>query len=435
MRQRLQSFRELSRGRHSPHTHVRNVQAMQPCAHATPLRVSQTVLVAVAEREDRICLQRLQQHLAKRRTAILHLGEPSLPRAEAGGGGRHRRCVCCVGARSARALASTRSAIVVAVVRPVAMSNEAAAVLPTIYRSLLRLGRQLDKNPLSKALLIAQPAHLFDRRSRAVIKLPSLSGWSSALESFNGGEFYSPESSAQQAVRGAFTNPPPGDPLDVGFTALRSLGLAAMGGEALEREHAFDGGGAVERLSAVRATSTVKAGSLLLTHPVSCLKQPTLHHAVILIIAADDDSVSGLVINKPLDVTLSAAISDKVKISVGETLSSYPLYKGGDVSERQLLLLHDIEGLSESTPVVDGLYATSSFQRCVTPWKSTTRRRRRQRRRLRWVTMRLEASADVHRRVSSASLDLRGGQRRSFRPSYKGMFGSLWRRRMRRRWR
>ena len=241
------------------------------------------------------------------------------------------------------------------------MSNEAAAVLPTIYRSLLRLGRQLDKNPLSKALLIAQPAHLFDRRSRAVIKLPSLSGWSSALESFNGGEFYSPENSAQQAVRGAFINPPPGDPLDVGFTALRSLGLAAMGGEALEREHAFDGGGAVERLSAVRATSTVKAGSLLLTHPVSCLKQPTLHHAVILIIAADDDSVSGLVINKPLDVTLSAAISDKVKISVGETLSSYPLYKGGDVSERQLLLLHDIEGLSESTPVVDGLYATSSF--------------------------------------------------------------------------
>ena len=35
--------------------------------------------------------------------------------------------------------------------------SHAKAVLPTIYRSLLRLGRQLDKNPLSKALLIVCP--------------------------------------------------------------------------------------------------------------------------------------------------------------------------------------------------------------------------------------------------------------------------------------
>ena len=91
------------------------------------------------------------------------------------------------------------------------------------------------------------------------------------------------------------------------------------------------------------------------------LKEDYFGETVCLLADHNAKGAFGLVINKPLDVTLSAAISDKVKISVGETLSSYPLYKGGDVSERQLLLLHDIEGLSESTPVVDGLYATSSF--------------------------------------------------------------------------
>ena len=45
-----------------------------------------------------------------------------------------------------------------------AASGSASVLLPTIYRSLLRLARQLDRAPLSKALLIAQPAHLFDVR-------------------------------------------------------------------------------------------------------------------------------------------------------------------------------------------------------------------------------------------------------------------------------
>ena len=52
----------------------------------------------------------------------------------------------------------------------------ANAVLPTIYRQLLRFGRQLDTKPLSKALLLAQPALLFDRRSRELIKLPKING-------------------------------------------------------------------------------------------------------------------------------------------------------------------------------------------------------------------------------------------------------------------
>jgi putative AlgH/UPF0301 family transcriptional regulator len=78
-------------------------------------------------------------------------------------------------------------------------------------------------------------------------------------------------------------------------------------------------------------------------------------------VAVDDDSVSGVVVNKPLDIELGAAIPDGMSAAVGPTLSSYPLYRGGDVSERQLLLLHNLDGLAESSTIVPGLHATSSF--------------------------------------------------------------------------
>jgi hypothetical protein len=209
-------------------------------------------------------------------------------------------------------------------------SSSAAAVMPTIYRELLRLSRRLDSAPLAKALLIAQPAQLFDRRSRAVIQLPGLSGFSSLLETFNGGEFYAPASSATEAVRAARHNPPPGDSIDTGLAALRSLGLAVAGGEQLDAL-SFECGSpsAVERVTAVRPSTEVRPGTLLLTHPVSCLKQPTLHHSVILVIAADDDSVSGVVLNKRLHLNLGAAVSNDALEALG-LLSTAALYKGGD---------------------------------------------------------------------------------------------------------
>ena len=235
--------------------------------------------------------------------------------------------------------------------------------MPTVYRQLLRLGRRLDANPLSKALLIAQPAHLFDRRSRALVELPSLSGWAKMLERFNGGEFYAPENSAVGAVKASRGNPVEGDLIDTGLMALKALSYAVQGGEELA-SIGFDCGApdsAVARISAIRAATDVRPGSLLLTHPVSCLKQPTLHHSVILIVAVDEDSVSGVIINKPLELSLGAAVSEDIRDVLGPDLASSPLYKGGDVSERQLLLLHDVPGLADSAPVSDGLFATNSF--------------------------------------------------------------------------
>ena len=239
-----------------------------------------------------------------------------------------------------------------------------SAVSRTLYRQLLRLSRDLDAAPLGKALLLAQPAQLFDRRQRAVVKLPELSGWASLLERYNRGEFYAPHASAQEAVREyrhSSLQHAHDDPIDVGLTAIKNLGLAVSGGEKL-MQLGFDIGtpSAVDRLTSVRAASKVRPGCLLLTHPVSCLKQPTLHHAVILIISCDDDGVTGVVINKPLDVTLGAAVATEMHEKIGESLCASTVYRGGDVAERQLLLLHELPGLPDSNEVVEGLYATSA---------------------------------------------------------------------------
>ena len=61
-------------------------------------------------------------------------------------------------------------------------------------------------------------------------------------------------------------------------------------------------------------------------------------------------------LNKPLGVSLGAALSDDAKSTVGDALASLPLFKGGDVSEGQLVMLHEFADLEDSTYVRDGLY-------------------------------------------------------------------------------
>ena len=243
--------------------------------------------------------------------------------------------------------------------------------MPTLYRTLLRLGRQLDAAPMAKALLIAQPELLFDRRSRELIRLPELRGSAGQsafvrrLMEFNSGEFYAPETSALVALQRTRHELVQNNAhlVDAGFSALRTLSLAASGGAELEKLHAFHCGkpSLVDEVTRVRATDTLRPGSLLLTHPVACLKQPTLHHAVILLTSVDNDSVSGVVVNKPIDMTLGAGLTDEVRMAVGETLAALPLHTGGDVAERQLLLLHEFPDLADSTAVADGLHVTTNL--------------------------------------------------------------------------
>lgn len=83
-------------------------------------------------------------------------------------------------------------------------ADASAALRATIHRQLLRLGRQLDRQPIGKAFLLAQPERIFDRTRGAVVTPPLLKNISGQLAAdlsrFNRGEFYRPSRSVYMAV-------------------------------------------------------------------------------------------------------------------------------------------------------------------------------------------------------------------------------------------
>ena len=108
----------------------------------------------------------------------------------------------------------------------------------TLYRQLLRLGRALDRSAIARAMLVAAPEQLFDRQTQAVISLPQLDGASAEaverIAAYNSGEFYAP--SSQSAFRHCVVSrsaPVRNDRVDVGLSALRAMGAAAAGAEAI----------------------------------------------------------------------------------------------------------------------------------------------------------------------------------------------------------
>ena len=191
-------------------------------------------------------------------------------------------------------------------------------------------------------MLVAAPAQLFDRRSQAVISLPVLDGASSEaverIAAYNSGEFYAPSArSAFQHCVGLRDEILRNDRVDVGLSALRAMGTAVAGAEAIK--------GARPPLPWVEAEaprlrrgSSPRVGSLLVTHPISCLSQPTLHHAVILLTHVDAERVQGVVLNKPMDTSLGSAVVPAFRPLLGP-LASALVYRGGDVAEGQLSVL------------------------------------------------------------------------------------------------
>jgi putative AlgH/UPF0301 family transcriptional regulator len=237
------------------------------------------------------------------------------------------------------------------------------AVLPTLYRDLLRLGRQLDAAPLSKALLLAQPARLFDHRSQELVALPELDGedgeWLARLHAFNRGEYYVPSASARAAVLDSrYSDATAVDPVDLGLRALRVMSMAAAAGAALaSQQRAVQSVPEPPSLPVRLSDGEVRVGDLLLTHPISCLHQPILHRSVILL--TDVDAVAGVIINQPQGRSLGDAVGSTGRAAIGDTICASPLHVGGDCQAGMLMLLHELPGLAGSTAVTDGLFVTN----------------------------------------------------------------------------
>ena len=208
-----------------------------------------------------------------------------------------------------------------------------------LHREVLRAARALDVRPLGKALLIAQPDRLFLGADQ-LLKLERSSG--TALNELllahnSGGEFYLPSAtaidtdaadttaSAATATTGAAPDTTAtaasfvrllrgrgpqdsGDMVDLGFDALRCLraadaAAAALRPTALAAEdmlRTFDALAETVRVRRVPKGAPIVPGSLLVTHPIAGLAQPTLHRSVILVVDVTDVQVIGVVINKPI---------------------------------------------------------------------------------------------------------------------------------------
>jgi putative AlgH/UPF0301 family transcriptional regulator len=238
------------------------------------------------------------------------------------------------------------------------------SLLPTLYRELLRLGRQLDAAPLSKALLLAQPERIFDHASAELVALPQLTGtdgeWLARLHAFNRGEYYAPDTSAKQTVLDSrHCAPAPVDPVSLGLRAMRVMSVAVAAGTALAPPRkAPQSVPEPARVPVQLTTGEIGVGSLLLTHPVSCLHQRILHRSVILLTDVDDDGVAGVIINKPQGRSLGDSVGSAARAAIGDSLCTTPLHTGGDCQMNMLLLLHDFPVVG-STPVANGLFVTN----------------------------------------------------------------------------
>ena len=234
----------------------------------------------------------------------------------------------------------------------------------TVYRQLLRLGRALDGNAIARAMLVAAPEQLYDRRAQTVISLPQLDGASAEavahIAAYNTGEFYAPSAhSAYRRCVDARAAPLRNDRIDVGMSAMRAMGAAVAGADALQGPRP-PLPWAEDEAPRLRCGTEPRVGSLLVTHPISCLSQPTLHHAIILLVHVDAERVQGVVINKPLDCRLDTAVLPAHRQQLGP-LGAAMLYRGGDVAEGHLTVLHREGVLDSSRRVAAGLWVTEDF--------------------------------------------------------------------------
>ena len=205
-----------------------------------------------------------------------------------------------------------------------------------MYRSLLRAAAKMDQDFATRALLTSKPSMVFDRARRKTIKLRGLNQaledhWDGICRAYLGNELWRPgradtRQGAKELVRhyfregaSSFTNDDGSrsDGLDMAFFALRRIQstlelrdeITNPENRAADSERG-DQTGKGERTGGLRSAEValleatvdllglthvqdpeaVGPGSFLVTHPTSCITQPVLHQAVILLTDGNGES-------------------------------------------------------------------------------------------------------------------------------------------------
>lgn len=94
-------------------------------------------------------------------------------------------------------------------------------------------------------------------------------------------------------------------------------------------------------------------GRILISEPFLC--DYVFGRSVILLVDHTPDGSMGIVLNKPLPISLNDIMQD---FYMPEEV---PLYQGGPMSMDTLFYLHTIEGVSSALPISNGFYLNGDF--------------------------------------------------------------------------
>ncbi len=94
-------------------------------------------------------------------------------------------------------------------------------------------------------------------------------------------------------------------------------------------------------------------GKILISEPF--LRDKTFGRSVILLIDHTMDGTMGLVLNKPLPLSLNDVLSEF------KYMDNIPLYKGGPLNVDTLFYLHTLSDIEGSLPVGKGIYLNGDF--------------------------------------------------------------------------
>ncbi|KAG8464289.1 hypothetical protein KFE25_003352 [Diacronema lutheri] len=287
-----------------------------------------------------------------------------------------------------------------------------------LYKALRRAAEQFDRNVALRALLTAVPQKVYHRSLGRVVDIESSALANSVIEHVvrdvnAGADFHRPDGVRKRArlatetLRRYFREPPPTrlapemsqldacyfeapgaaggapaqSPLDAGFEVLRWLNSISSAFEELPvaatRPVRVSGFGLKEDQCAAPCI-----GDVLLTHPIACLRQPTLHQAAILLAEGgevsfgEDESISaaarstaargvmGIVLNRPTRLTLGQLLEASEARDTNALLGPFRdnvVYVGGDVMRDRLLMLHPFADVADAARIVDGVFMSSDL--------------------------------------------------------------------------
>jgi len=249
------------------------------------------------------------------------------------------------------------------------MKTGSNLVNKSLYRSILRQARKIDKNPALKFLVVAKPKSAYHMKHKSIINFNfDAHDLNNFIERFTGGgQFYRPESSVTQLVQNAFRTEEKLDETELVSTAFSALRFLAdindMNQDLLESwqipqeeilREPSENKNELKQITDFRSIENF-TGRLLITHPVSCLDQEGFHRAVILLQEDKvENALTGYIINKP---QIGRKLKDLWTEGVGKqfpNLAMCDVWNGGVM--HGFAFLHTCPDIEGSQEIDTGLY-------------------------------------------------------------------------------